>query len=457
MVNGDGSCVRAWEYPTMIARSCASKSEDWILGRDFTVSTCVNWDAASTTNRNVNTSMCGRVVGTAKDVNSPNALHGLVHWEGKDDWESTKLHCQPVFDAQALIISNNNKTLVPFPDGSTMTVQVDQVNCADGAALAALFGCSKSFFSGKFPCLWCKCPSDKLHDIEKKWPLKDHTYYNNSSHCPATWPCNLEENFKPFDCPHCKKKFPTLQDVCRDHDNSPPEDSAQAKAYKSDHGQNVHTHYVLSPVERSVACALHVPLALSRHEWSHGIAQYIGGEHGDDIANKVNYILTTKCDVVLCAKKVADGLVQDAARMPRLPGGPARKVCIYFDLILDVVLFPRPELREDKDRQLHFKRASECNDALIELWNCLSQRMPRVEGKAPTLATRRKKARLMGNKGKIFVLKFVAAYGQSAAKPYTHMVTHLEDMQLAVEVTRVAHMIRSGILTLTCAIHCRTT
>ena len=83
--------------------------------------------------------------------------------------------------------------------------------------------------------------------------------------------------------------------------------------------------------------------------------------------------------------------------------------------------------------------------------------MRREEGKAPTLATRQKKARLLGNKGKIFVLKFVAAYGQSAAKPYTHMVTHLEDMQLAVEVTRVAHMIRSGILTLTCAIHCRTT
>jgi hypothetical protein len=135
--------------------------------------------------------------------------------------------------------------------------------------------------------------------------------------------------------------------------------------------------------------------------------------------------------------------------MPRLPGGPARKVCIYFDLILDVVLFPRPELREDKDRQLHFKRASERNDALIELWDCLSQRMPREEGKAPTLVTRKKKARLLDNKGKIFVLKFVVAYGQSAAKPYTHMVIHLEDMQLAVEVKRVAHMTRSGILTLT--------
>ena len=63
----------------------------------------------------------------------------------------------------------------------------------------------------------------------------------------------------------------------------------------------------------------------------------------------------------------------------------------------------------------------------------------------------------MGNKGKIFVLKFVAAYGQSAAKPYTHMVTHLEDMQLAVEVTRASYIARTGSLTLTCAIHCRTT
>jgi hypothetical protein len=115
---------------------------------------------------------------------------------------------------------------------------------------------------------------------------------------------------------------------------------------------------------------------------------------------------------------------------------------------------PTPELHEDKDRQRHFKRASECNDALIELWNCLSQRMRREEGKAPTLATRQKKARLLGNKGKIFVLKFVAAYCQSAAKPYTHMVTHLEDMQLAVEVTRASHMVRTGSLTLTCAISC---
>ena len=438
MTNSDGSSVRAWEYPTMISRTCAGKGADWIVGRNSTVSTCLNWDAASTTNKKQNSSMCGRVVGADADVNSPNALWGLVHWEGKDDWESVQKQCQSVFDAQALIIHNNNKTLVPFSDGTTMVVEVNQVNCADGAALAGCFGGSKSFFSGKFPCLWCKCPSDKLYDTDTTFDPKDRKYYNNSSHCPTTWPCNAN-TFQPFNCPHCPSKFPTLEHVLQDHEDAPPEGSAEATTFNSVHGQNVRMHYILSPleIEQSVACALHVPLALCRHSWTHGIAQFIGGDHGDAIALKVNFILKHQCGVVLNAKKVADGLVQDAARMPRLPGAPAREVCVHWDLILDIVMFPTAKAREDKDLKERFKTSAACNDALIALWNCLSQRMPRAEGKPPTLETRQRKAKLLGNKGKIFIISFCKAYGKSACKPYTHMLTHLEAMQLAVEVTRL--------------------
>ena len=63
--------------------------------------------------------------------------------------------------------------------------------------------------------------------------------------------------------------------------------------------------------------------------------------------------------------------------------------------------------------------------------------MPREEGKPPTLATRQKKAKLLGKKGEMFILTFKLAYGDSACKPYTHMVTHLKAMQLVVEVTRI--------------------
>ena len=128
-------------------------------------------------------------------------------------------------------------------------------------------------------------------------------------------------------------------------------------------------HYILSPleIEQSVACALHVPLALCRHSWTHGIAQFIGGDHGETIAEKVNFILKHHCGVVLNAQKVADGLVQDAARMPRLPGAPARGVCVHWDLILNIVMFLTAEAREDEDLQDLFKTSVACNDALIAL------------------------------------------------------------------------------------------
>lgn len=420
----------------MIRREVKSAGLPWLTKRGMTVSVGSTWDAAGTTNRKQASSMCGKVLDTKKDVNSPYALWGLCHWEGKDDWESVRTECRSVFEDQQAIIDNNNKLLIPFDDNTCGVCEVQQVLCADGAALNSATG--GDGFHGVMPCLFCTKHKNNLAE-ETVSPKKTRKWFNNSCHCPRIWPLRNPGDFEAFTCVHCKKKFPTIKSVLDDHENSAPKGTAAYKKYLQSHATQVHTRYVLSPVDTILPCVLHVPLALVRHCWGHGIAEYI---ETDEVAEKINFLLETQCSVVLDVAKIAKGLKQDAARLPRLPGAPARRVVELFDCFLSAVLFC-DDYDEDTEahevKQAHFKAASFCNDALLELWNCLSQRMQREVGMPPTMETRRRKARLLGAKAEVYRLRYAAAYGKSAFKPYTHMTAHLEEAQLAVEDDLMAY------------------
>lgn len=60
-------------------------------------------------------------------------------------------------------------------------------------------------------------------------------------------------------------------------------------------------------------------LVLLRHEWKHGLAPYIGGDNGDEIAEFVNRILSEKCGVSIDMKAAKNGMKQDAARALNFP------------------------------------------------------------------------------------------------------------------------------------------
>ena len=173
-------------------------------------------------------------------------------------------------------------------------------------------------------------------------------------------------------------------------------------------------------------CVLHMFLALVRHEWKHGLAGYIGGDgcdYGEELAEFINRVLSEKCGVCIDVKTVKDGMKQTAARAPRLPGAAARKVCMTWDLFLRAVLFWDDANEGDEDRKAHFRNSSACNDAILELWNCVTDKMPRDLGPdlPPSLKQRKKKAKLLGLKAARFRELYQEAYGPKAFKPYTHM------------------------------------
>ena len=431
-LNEDGSAVVAWTYLDVIRRSIISKGAPWIKARGCKVEALVAGDAVQCGEKW--THLTARVMGVFRDANSPLALWGMVHYLGGDDWEPLHEQCQGIFDAIRSLQQAGNKITITFPATATtaaedVEVSVRTLLCADGAMLDAEEG--GSGFTGDYPCVICQVAKRDLLD-EKKVNTKYTTaILNNLSHLPACWPCS-DEDFVPFSYSKCKKKFNGIKD-CTDE---PELDKVKQRKYKRQHNGQIHHHYKLFPslMEDTILCTLHVCLAYVRHGWTHAIAQYISGPHGDDIADFINNLLHEKCGVEINTHKVNGNLKQDAARMPRLPGAAARKVTEHFDLILKAVLYWDDEYLDCQERKQHYERSVECNDALINLWNTLTLKMePQGPGLPPSLETREKKAKLIGIQAKLYRMKFKKAYNATAGKPYTHMSTHLEEMQMKLE------------------------
>ena len=82
----------------------------------------------------------------------------------KEDYESVKVCFSQPFEELSKI-----KT-VSF---SEKTFQIEYFFAGDEKMLALLLGFNAA--NAKYPCIYCKCPSDKFFDTSKHWSVIDET------------------------------------------------------------------------------------------------------------------------------------------------------------------------------------------------------------------------------------------------------------------------------------------
>ena len=301
----------------------------------------------------------------------------------------------------------------------------------DGAFLDAEQG--GSGFTCSHPCVYCRCPKVELSaEPEEEYPLNTQKYLNNSSHLPRVWPCS-EQAFEAFTCPHCRTKFKDKKSVDRLFDIELSKD--KLRDHKSTHGGQCLLNWKLCPldIESTLIDTMHMMMALVRHQWTHGIAKYIGDVGGDKIAATVNDLLHTKINVTLDVKAVSDN-IQNSARAPTLPGAASKLVAEHFELFLKTVLFFENKHLDDTDRQEHHITSSTCMEKLIDLWNALNTPMPLRSGDLPPKQeVKELKAEELDTLALAYRIAYKNAYGKDAFKPYSHMTRHLKDCQLRVQ------------------------
>jgi hypothetical protein len=435
-LNQDGSAVVAWTYNDVLIRSIIGKGKEWLKARGNKVEYPISGDAHQGSGKKWS-HVTARVMDVYHDASSPNALWGLVHYMGGDDWDCLDMQCTGVFYAMRQLRDHGDKVSIVFPATETeieeeIEVTVKRLFCADGAMIDSEQG--SSGFASKMPCPFCTAPNNKTKKdlLNEKEPYEKKTlaWLNNAAHLPECYPCSDPTKFKPFTCPigTCNKRFETMQEVIDEEEV----EGRELTRYKGEHC-HYHKKWKLFPVETKdvIMCTLHMCLAYVRHDWKHALSEYI---NDDEVADYINDLLKVKCGVVADSHKISNGLKIDASLSPRMPGAAARLVAEHFDVLLWAVLFWNNENLNSEVRQKHFQKCQAVNDALIKLWNTLSLKMERAgPGLPPSLATRTKKAKLLGVQSKMYRLRYKKAFGVNAAKPYTHMSMHLEEMQMNLE------------------------
>jgi hypothetical protein len=204
----DGSAVAMYSVQMAITQQCIEAGWDWCFNR--TVEVLFSGDAHCTLKLKKMTHITLRLIGSTENDNSPDALWGLAHWQGGDDWNAMSEFCQEIRAAIKEIRSRGHIE-VKFENGKKIKVKLHLLLCADAAFLDSDIG--GSGFTTPESCVLCRAPKTEYGDREHRIsPLKTEEYINNSAHMP----CN--NNYK-FTCPHkCGFKCSGLGDWEKEKD-----------------------------------------------------------------------------------------------------------------------------------------------------------------------------------------------------------------------------------------------
>ena len=265
-------------------------------------------------------------------------------------------------------------------------------------------------------------------------------YLCNASHMPDRMG-GPDTPFKKFTCPipTCKKRFNTQAMV----DNEAEFEGQNAKDFKRTHDQ-YHKRdpvFPLQPCWQIIPCTLHYLMGCTKHCWSLGISHYIATE---DMGRAVTTALKTKCRVCLNVEKVSKGNHAKAARIVSIGGEQARQIVAHYELFLLLVYgWPADFDKDDPPTEVpdilnegettpitahdleEFKKGVRVGDALLRLWNCISERMherldangTQLPGTDEEIET---KAASIYRCEKMYRIAFTAAFGAGQYKPYTH-------------------------------------
>ena len=393
------------------------------------------------------TNMSLKATGSHGLANSPKALFALLHWQGDDHYANLNRQCSRIVAEIHECIAHGGITVTDSSDeDDDYFAACEYYLSADGAMIAAEEGaCS---FQGLYPCPWCMCPKDSLSS-NFAYPKKTYAYLCNASHMPDRI-AGPSAPFKAFSCPipTCRKRFGTQEAV----DNESELEGQAGKDFRRTHDQchKLAPIFPFQPCWQIIPCTLHYLLGCTKHIWSVGIAHYISS---DAVGKAVTDALRVKCGVCLDVQKVSNGNHAKAARMVSIGGAQARSVVAHFELFAKVVFgwpadfdkeHPPLEVPDlDKPGEMKrvtkhdletFKKIARVGDALLVLWNCISERMhgrfDANKNRMPsTTAERNKKADQLQRCERMYRIAYEVAFGKTAFKPYTHIGSHLHHFQ----------------------------
>jgi hypothetical protein len=421
----DDSAVAMYSVRMAITRQCVEAGWDWCLGR--VVEVLFSGDAHCSLKLKKMTHITLRCIGSTENDNSPDALWGLAHWQGGDDWAAMDAYCKDIQAAIEELKKEGCEIEVNFGKGKKMKVKLHLLMCADAAFLDSVNG--GSGFTTVESCVICRCPKDKYGDSTHRiYPLKTEEYVNHSAHMPCR-KANGKFNYK-FNCPHgaCGFKCNGLAEYTEEKKRMEGLSVTGVANFKSKHLGKMPLQHVLfrTDVQDRIPGTMHFTMNVVGHNWRHAIAFYIDS---DELAIHVNDLLHTKCGVMIDLEKVSKGAHMDCAKLPKLPGPQAIKVAEYWDLFLDAAYFWKGRNTANQPIINKHKLASESMDALVAVWNEFLEPMDTDDRGLASQEVAEEKADIIEDLIHDWRDSYMAAYTNTACKPHTHMSLHFAPCQ----------------------------